>query len=502
MPRKSTPSFVVTRRIYVNQHQAAFLDRKMDICNKIYNTAVKHYREIIDKLKKDSRFKTALDLYRQEGKADENAQSSDISKLMSEFKLNEYDIHAYMGYQKAHAFGNSIGINIVQKQGSSLYGAIKKAVFGNSVLHFRKRGQTNSFEDKKATTGIIYHRETDTFTLNKQSFRLKPVRSTDHYLIEAMQHKVKYCRIKRECHKNRYHYFLQIVMEGHAPEKIELGKGNCGVDEGVSTIAYYNGKQAQFKVLADGVEKYEKAIERASRKYERRMKAANPDNYNADGTPKKGRKTWKRTKGMQTALMELKNAHRLKSEHIKQSHGRLTNMIVSQSSIIIKEPMDFRALAKRSKSETQLSDKKTTVIQNGKVKTIQKFKRKKRFGKSILRRAPGLFDKKLCDKMRRYGGTVIEVNSHNYKASQYNHETQTAIKPDLSCRVKQIGDNLVQRDLYSCYLLYNMKDIDTINFDACKNEFEAFLKLQSLVIEEIKTIGDKTKNFGLKQFVA
>ena len=79
--------------------------------------------------------------------------------------------------------------------------------------------------------------------------------------------------------------------------------------------------------------------------------------------------------------------------------------------------------------------------------------------------------------------------------------TQEATKSLLGDRVKEIDNHLVQRDLYSSFLLYNIKDNENIDFDACSRSFEKFLLLQQNVVEKIKVQGDSTKNFGIKHFI-
>ena len=79
--------------------------------------------------------------------------------------------------------------------------------------------------------------------------------------------------------------------------------------------------------------------------------------------------------------------------------------------------------------------------------------------------------------------------------------TKEATTSLLSERVKLIGTELVQRELYSSFLLYNIKDNENIDFDACNRNFDKFLLLQQNVVEEIQTKGDTTKNFGLKDFI-
>ena len=99
--------------------------------------------------------------------------------------------------------------------------------------------------------------------------------------------------------------------------------------------------------------------------------------------------------------------------------------------------------------------------------------------------------------MIQYGGTVVDIDILKYKASQYNHVTKEAIRVPLSCRVKEIDGFLVQRDLYSAFLLYGMKTIETIDFEVCNKKFPEFLKLQEIVKQCIHSEGDPTQNFKL-----
>ena len=117
--------------------------------------------------------------------------------------------------------------------------------------------------------------------------------------------------------------------------------------------------------------------------------------------------------------------------------------------------MQFRALQKRAK-ETKRQEAVSEVRQkNGGIKLIQKFKRKKRFGKSISRRAPARFLLELKQKAEAVGGGYAEVDTKEFKASQYNHVTGNYEKISLSQREKQIGGRIIQRDLYSAFLIHN-----------------------------------------------
>ena len=127
---------------------------------------------------------------------------------------------------------------------------------------------------------------------------------------------------------------------------------------------------------------------------------------------------------------------------------------------------------------------------DGTVKVIQKYKRKKRFGRSINRRAPARFLLELERKVEAVGGVYAEVDTKEFKASQYNHVTDTYEKIPLSQREKEIGNRKVQRDLYSAFLIRNA-DLDFKHPDRekCEYEFEHFANLQDQLILKMKESG-------------
>lgn len=321
-----------------------------------------------------------------------------------------------------------------------------------------------------------------------------------------MMGRVKYCRIVRKPFRNKDRYFLQIVMEGSAPAKLEPGTGTMGLDPGVSTMAaVMPGEKTSFLTLADGVKRYEKEIKDASVVYERRRRLTNPRNYNPDGTVRKDtktfHKTWEHTKGMEQALRRLLAAYAKKTAFVKNSHGRQTNRLVVSCGTVVTEPMDYRALARRAK-ELSRKDKGSAVkTKSGGVKMVRRYKRRKRFGSSILWRSPALFLCMLDKKVSKYGGTVLYVDLKEYRASQYDHTTGGYDKPALKERIKKVGGHRVQRDLYSAYLLRHMATPKQPDQAACAADFKRFLKQQGAEVARIISAGDTTGNFGLADFL-
>ena len=138
--------------------------------------------------------------------------------------------------------------------------------------------------------------------------------------------------------------------------------------------------------------------------------------------------------------------------------------------------MSFSGLQRRSKT-TEKNEK-------------GKFKRKKRFGKSLGRRAPAMLLEIIDRKLSYFGKKIIKINTQKAKASQFIHTTKISKKVALSKRWKIIEGNKVQRDMYSSFLLMNIsEDLKNYNLEKCSSRFEKFLELHSLEVKRL--LGNK-----------
>ena len=152
-----------------------------------------------------------------------------------------------------------------------------------------------------------------------------------------------------------------------------------GIDIGTSTIAVASDKEVWIQPLAPKVPQLDKEKRRLLRKLDRSRRSDSPDNFNADGTVKKGIKlTWEQSNHYMKTLYELKELYRKRSAYVKAEHDKIANRILSCGDEVYVEKMNFRALAKRGK-ETKINVK-------------GKFGTKKRFGKSIGSYAPAHVD--------------------------------------------------------------------------------------------------------------
>ena len=228
------------------------------------------------------------------------------------------------------------------------------------------------------------------------------------------------------------------------------------------------------------------------KRIDKSLRDKNPQLFNEDGTVKKNSKgKFKKSKHCKQLNRKLRVLYRKKSAYTLCKHNEILNGLVKQSKIIKTEDMNFKSLAKRSKT-TERSDTPTLI--NG--KEVYKYKKKKRFGKSINDRSPGLFLKRLKEKCIQYNIKLELIDTTKVKASQYEHDKDKFIKHKLSERTKIINGSTVQRDLYSAFLIKNTNN-DIINKDKCNKEFKQFLKNQEREIKRLKNNNFKNPNFGM-----
>ena len=303
-----------------------------------------------------------------------------------------------------------------------------------------------------------------------------------------MQCDICYNRIIRKYVRNKYKYYVQIVFKGNPPVKVDpetgkskhyIGNGDVGIDIGTRTIAISSQSDVKILELADRVQNIENQKQKLLRKMDRSRRATNPDNYNEDGTVKKqGNKKvkWNKSNHYIKYQKELNELYRKQADIRKYQHECLANYIISLGNKIYVEKMNFAGLQKRAKN-TEKND-------NG------KFKRKRRFGKSLANKAPSMLLAIIDRKLRYYGEKLIEINTFESKASQFNQIEGTYTKKSLSQRWNDFNGIKIQRDMYSAFLIMTISDdLKSFDIDKCNDRFENFNRLHDLEVERL--IGKK-----------
>ena len=481
----STPSYVLTLRLKTEPFQEDILNKRFEISRKIYNACVNELYKRYRAMQQSKSYQKAKKM--KKGKE----RNAIFSKLNRQFGLTEYAIHAFLTPMNQR-FNQNIDSQAVQKIGTRAFQAFKKLMFGEAKkVYFKRYGEMESVEGKSNKTGIRF---TNNILTWKGLSIPVIIRKQDAYVHMALQDKVKYVRIKREFLKGKYVYYAQLVLEGVPPRlynskglKQQVGIGRVGIDIGTSTVAVCSEKQTMLTVLAPNVVNYEKAIQRIQRKMDRSKRVTNPLKYKEDGTINRGnREKWVYSNRYIKLRNQYRELHRKNRMVRKQDHETLSNQLLSMGDTMFVETMSFKGLQKRSK--------KTEKNEKG------RFKKKKRFGRTLSNRAPAMLLSCLERKLKYHGLKLNKVNTIKVKASQYNHFDDTYTKKTLNKRWNDFGGIKVQRDLYSAFLLMNMvndQHLDKINRDLCFKTFELFLKNHDELINNLKKESQSLKSMGI-----
>lgn len=310
--------------------------------------------------------------------------------------------------------------------------------------------------------------------------------------------------------RGKVRIYIHITIEGLAMTKYrkdgtkrhQTGKGVIGCDIGPQSIAYTSDKEVGLKNLAErgeSIKKRERKETQLVRKMERSRRMTNPENYNEDGTIRKGKKTWKKSNRYKKLQEKYRNICRIASENRHLAINEEVNHLRSLGNIFVTEHGNAKSMQKRAKKTERQENATIIKKSDGTEQMVHKYKRKKRHGKSIKNRCPGYFQAQAKAKFERTGGIYIEVPA-NYRASQYDHTCNKYIKKKLSQRMFLLSDGTrVQRDWYSSFLLYCIgRNMQSISRYKCRKHFDnlydKYLKLE----DYIKTNKIAVINSGIK----
>lgn len=469
--------YCVTFPLITEKYQETILNKRFEISRQLYNAvlskAYKRYKSMIETKK-----------YRQLKEQINNANEKEkkllykqLNEMYRQYRLNEYSLHEDI-QEMQHHFSENIDSFTAQKIATRVWSAFEDLLFGDGeIVHFKKYGELDSLEGKSNKTGIRFK---DGFLIwNGLKIPVK-IDYNNPYEYQALKDEICYCRIKRRFIKGKYKYYLQIVFKGVPPMKINkdgevkrhIGNGTVGLDIGTQTIAIVSNVDVKLLELADRVNNIEKEKRRILRYMDRSRRANNPDNFNEDGTIKKGKLKWVKSNRYIKVQNKLRELYRKQADVREYQHQLLSNYILSLGNKIKVEEMNFKGLQKRSK-KTEKNDK-------------GKFKRKKRFGKSLANKAPAKLLTILDNKLKYFGEKLIKVNTKEVKASQYNHLNCRYNKKKLSQRWNDLNGIKIQRDLYSAFLIQHVNDdLCNINQEECKRDFERFKILHDKEIERL-----------------
>lgn len=505
MAKATTDTCCLTLPLKLEKWQEDRLAKRLEIARQIYNTLLNFELKKLRKLETSEEYISVQEKLKEiTEKAERSKLYKDLEKLRRDAGFSEYafknDIKNFYKY-----FNDNIGSAVaVHGIAAQVWVAFDKLFHGNGkAVHFRRHGELNSLRGysvagKSGGVEIIFRETYIEWKGLKLPIKLDP---NNDYEQQMLQYRVKYCRIIRKPGKNKNHWYVQLSLEGKPVVKYSkdtgevlhpIGSGAVGIDIGPQTIAYVSESEVVLKELADKVKNIEREKRIIQRKLDRSRRATNPDNYAPDGTIKRGVKlTRNKSKRYQKFQKQLAFIQHRQADLRKRQHNELANHLLTLGDRFYIEDMAWPALTRRAKN-TEISEK------------TGRFKRKKRFGKSVGNKAPATLTNLLDLKLKSRGlEGVVKVDT-KVRASQYNHMTDDYHKKELRERWNNMPDGRrIQRDLYSAFLLQHMnQSLDGFDKEALQQDFEHFTELHDQCIEKLRQEPKTLASMGIVRRVS
>ena len=356
-----------------------------------------------------------------------------------QFGFGEYDLHAYatqfshswLGEKPATSIQRisaakpgqqHLDSNTVQKLATRAYLATHRYALGeNGKPRFKGKNWFDSVEGKSNKSGILWRDNTVKWLGLELPAIINP---NDEVVAHGVSCPVKFVRLLRRKLNGHNRFYAQLICEGQPYRKAKhtLGQGVVGLDLGPSTIATVSNESATLEHFCGKLQPQQNALRRQQRKLDRQRRANNPQNYNLNGTVKKGVKRWHFSQRYLKTRQQIAELHRQQAAHRTSLHGQMVNQVLAQGDTFKLEKLSYRAFQKQ-------------------------------FGKSVGFRAPGQFVSHLKRKAVNAGAQIDEFPTRHTRLSQICL-CGSVVKKPLSQRwhVCDCGVGPVQRDLFSAWL--------------------------------------------------
>lgn len=493
MAKCTTYTSCLTLPLKVEPWQADVLNKRMEIYRSIYNSFIGFKLKELEQLKRTREYRdiiTEIDSYRP---VDENGRTKpwekgkkkpervielykQLNALYKKWHFTEFGFISDVARFREHYKDNVDSTTVSATVAKPAWVAFDDLLFGSGrKVSFKKKDEINVISNCANNSGLVYRDGYVVWKKHYKDYLKMKVRfdKNNAYEEEMMTHRVKYCRVVRKWIKNKYQYYVQIVLECQPVIKINpdtgeikhpLGKGRVGLYIGPKTLAYSSATGVGIVELADKVEDIEAEKRRLLRHMDRSRRATNPNNYNENGTIRRGVKLeWVTSKEYERAAGKLRELYRKQADIRKMQHNILANQLLALGDEFYVVKTDYKKLQERV-SYPKDAEKTDTG----------KYKSKKRFGKTIADHAPAMFITILDNKLKQYGQDGVRmVNMPHEKGKQYSHLADDYIDVNPNSKFVELDGHKIRKELYSAFLVMNA------NEKISENTFCEFLQMCS-----------------------
>ena len=415
MPPIHTPSFITEIPLQANGTQEHTLEVRFRLAQQAYNACLGEALRRLDLMRERKAYQVARKL------PPGAARTHAFRDVRNACGFSPYSLHAWATRYVSHTLlGDHLDVNTIQTIATRAFRAVEQYCFGvRGRPRFKGPNQIDSVEGKSNKQGLRWNDRAlvwGDLTLSGIVSPRNPV------IAHGLTHPIKYVRLIRRRLNGRVRFFAQLVCEGQPYRKAQhiVREGIVGIDPGPRTFGVAGADWGAQVDLQTPLKQSRQVIRRLQRKIDRQRRANNKDNYNPDGTMKRGKREWTISKGHQRSRVTLANIYRKATAHRTSLHGQVAHAILSRGATILIERNSYRSFQRT-------------------------------YGKFVGSAAPATFVNHLARLAESAGGSVVRVPT-TLRLSQTCRCGAIRKKP-LSERVHRCDCGItVQRDVWSAWL--------------------------------------------------
>lgn len=340
--KTKTPTFVLELPLRTTPVQESTIFVRLDAGRQLYNACIGEALKRLGLIKQSKEYQRIVCLPKTINSEPNKERIEAFNDINKEFEFTEYDIHHYVVGIRDSWIEEHINVHIAEKIATRAFKAVQKKAFGKAKnVRFKGKNQFDTLEGKNNETGLIFRDNVLTWA----GLEIPCIIDKENKLIAyGLQHRVKYCRLVRRKLNGKNRFYVQLILEGtpYRNPKHETGTEEIGLDVGPSTVAVVGDTKAELKQFCEELVPKQKEKRKLQRKLDRQRKANNPENYNPNGTIKKGKKKWKRSNHYKETSSKIAEIDRKLAAHRKSLHGNYQNIILSQGIEIKAEKVPYK----------------------------------------------------------------------------------------------------------------------------------------------------------------
>lgn len=462
--KNNTPTSIFEMRLLTSKRQEKQMLKILECCRLHYNAVLGEALKRLNKIKEDPEYKKIIAIPK-DTKENKKLRGDGFKMLNEKYGFTKASIQIWGTTSKNSSkfINKHAGVHVLQNLSDRAFAAVQKvALHKAKKVNFVKKGDYKSIRGKNNKTFLRF--QGNKALISDMVIKCK-VRKNDEFYKHFLRHEIKYCQLVVREIGNSYKFFIQIAYEGNPYPKVTLGEGKSCPDIGPSTIALCEKDKVSLERFCSEILFQYKVISKLQRKLSRKLRLANPQNFDEKGAIRKGKKTWNRSKTYLKLARKIADLNRRLAQTRRKLHGERINMIVSNCDTLAAEKLSYKAFQKL-------------------------------YGTSVAKTAPGQFMDRLKAKITNLGGAYIDIKTYHTKLSQTcicGHIAKKKLSERIH-RCPQCG-LVIQRDILSAFLgLYVPKSGKSVNLKKARKDFEAYKPLIDDCMKELKELKKANSN--------